>query len=323
MQFSIYVIYIIFFLRDFLLYISPIYVCLFLPDSLALHFLYYFVYICALHFYEDKNELNDIEQFFSYYYKHIAYYYGEKSQLCTIHLHLHLKDQVLKHGALSFTSCFARESYIGQTVKWCLGKTYILEQFTTWYSVDRSLASVNSMKLKDIFSVEKFSENYINVVLIKSYQKKLNICSKKRNMNITNMHFYSRYRRGLKMFHSRAYTRSGNKISYFVSTLCDICPLKRKTCFTDVLFYFCYNNRYYAFVKIYKCINFGIADALSTITVPDVINNKLKFYFGFYNYRQYAYKIISVADIYNKVITMKWSTDILAYTDVFCDWVHD
>ena len=79
-----YVTYIIFLLRDFLLYISPIYVCLFLPDSLALHFLYYFVYIRALRFYEDKNELNGIEQFFSYYYEHIAYYYGEKSQLCNL-----------------------------------------------------------------------------------------------------------------------------------------------------------------------------------------------------------------------------------------------
>ncbi|CAM4823140.1 unnamed protein product [Rotaria magnacalcarata] len=309
--------------RDFLLYVSPIFVSLFLPDSLALHFLHYFVYIRTLYFYDHVTELDGIENLFNYYYERITDYYGKKSQLCTLHLHLHLKDQVLKHGALVFTSCFARESYIGQSVKWCLGRKYILEQFITWYSVDRSLALKNSMKLNDIFYVEKFIGNYINMLLIQNYQDKLNLCSIKKKMNLTGSNFFSRYSRGLKLFHSRAYTRSGYGISYFVSISNENCLMKRKTCFGDVLFYFDCDDRHYAFVKKYKCINFSFSDALPTVSVPQFISDKLNFYYGFYNHKQFSYKIIPVADISNKVINMKWSNDTFVYTDVVCEREHD
>ncbi|CAF2922492.1 unnamed protein product [Rotaria sp. Silwood2] len=238
--------------RDFLLYISPVFVSLFLPDSLALHFIHYFLYIRALYFYEDIMELNGIENIFDYYYKHIVDYYGEKSQLCTLHLHSHLKDQVLKHGALVFTSCFGRESYIGYSLKWCIGKKYILEQFSTWYQVDRSLATTNSITLDDIFHMEKLDETYMDKCYIQNYQQKLIICSNKRNIDITTSKYYSRYSRGIKMFHSRVYTRGGNAISYLVSVLTETCPMNRKTCLAEVLFYFRSSGNNYAFIKKYR-----------------------------------------------------------------------
>ncbi|CAF1187055.1 unnamed protein product [Rotaria sordida] len=183
-------------------------------------------------------KLNEIDNIFNYYYEHITDYYGEKSQLCTLHLHSHLKDQVLKHGALVFTSCFARESYLGHSLKWCLGKKYILEQFITWYNVDRTLASSSSLNLDDIFNIEKFDKTYMDKSCIQNYQQKLIICSDKKNIDLTKPIFYSRYSRGLKMFHSRAYTRSGNSISYLVSVLTETCPMNQKTCLGEVLFYF-------------------------------------------------------------------------------------
>ena len=113
------------------MYVSPIFGILFLPDQMALHFLHYFIYIRVLHFYQNKDELNDIDYFFNYYYEHLAENYGPKSELCTIHIHSHLLEQVKRHGSLSMTSCFPRESYIGSAVKWCHGKKFILEQFIT------------------------------------------------------------------------------------------------------------------------------------------------------------------------------------------------
>ncbi len=296
---------------------------LFLPDSLALHFLHYFIYVRSLYFYEDIKELNGIENIFNYYYEHIKDYYGEKSQLFTLHLHSHLKEQVIKHGALVFTSCFARESYIGHSLKWCVGKKYILEQFITWYNVDRSLASTNSMKLNDIFHIEKFDESYTDKSIIQNYKEKLITCSYKKNLNLTRSKFYSRYRRGFKMFHSRAYTRIGNSISYFISVLSKTCPMNRKTCFGEVLFYFNSSGHYYAFIKKFKCINFSICNALTTVSVPQTITDRLNFYYGFYNHKKYSYKIIPVSDISNKVISTKWDNDMSVYTDVVYEWEHE
>ncbi|CAF1397064.1 unnamed protein product [Adineta steineri] len=309
--------------RDFLLYVSPIFVALFLPDKLASHFLHYFIYVRALYFYEDTSQLDEIENMFNYYYEHMKDYYGEKSQLCTLHLHLHLKDQVVKHGALVYTSCFARESYIGHALKWCLGKKYILKQFITWYSVDRALASDNSLKLNDIFYVEKFDENFMDKCFIQNYQQKLITCSSTKNIDLSRSRFYSRYSRGLKVFHSRAYTRSGNAISYLVSILTKTCPMNRHTCLGEVLFYFHSSGHYYAFIKKYACMNFSISDALSTISLPPIITDRLKYYYGFYNHKRFSYKIIPVSYISNKIINMKWINDILAYTDVVCEWEHD
>jgi hypothetical protein len=298
-------------------------VALFLPDTLALHFLHYFIYVRSLYFYEDIKELNGIENIFNYYYEHIKDYYGEKSQLFTLHLHSHLKDQVIKHGALVFTSCFARESYIGHSLKWCLGKKYILEQFITWYNVDRSLASTNSIKLNDIFRIEKLDETYMNICFIQNYQQKLIACAYKKNMNLIESKFYCRYSRGLKKFHSRAYTRTGNAISYMVSVLTDTCPMNRKTCFGEVLFYFNSSGLCYAFIKKYECVDFSISNALSTVSVPQVITDKLNCYYGFYNHNRFSYKIVPVSHISNKTINMKWLNNMFVYTDVVCEWEHD
>ncbi|CAF1508664.1 unnamed protein product [Didymodactylos carnosus] len=159
------------YLYDFLLYVSPIFVALFLPDELAVHFLHYFIYIGALHFYENKNVLTDIENFFNYYYPTLAKHYGAKSQLCTIHLHLHLKEQVLKHSSLSLTSCFLREDYLGHSLKWCHGKKYVLEQFITWYLVNRTLRRSNELSINDLFLAKKFDERYLNNKIIQMYEE--------------------------------------------------------------------------------------------------------------------------------------------------------
>lgn len=267
--------------------------------------------------------MNDIEEIFNYYYEHIVDYYGEKSQLCTIHLHSHLKDQVLKHGALVFTSCFARESYVGHSLKWCLGKKYVLKQFITWYKVDRSLSSTKPITIDDIFHVEKFDETYMDKCYILNYQQKLTTCSRKKSIDLTTVKYYSRYSRGLKMFHSRAYTRSGNAISYLVSVTAKTCPMNRKTCLAEILFYFRSSGNNYAFIKKYACVKFSISDSLSTVLVPQVITNRLNQYFGFYNHKNFSYKIVPVSHVLNKVINMKWINDMFVFTDVVCEWEHD
>ena len=250
-------------------------------------------------------------------------YYGKKSQLCTLYLHLHLKDQVLRHGALVFTSCFARESYIGQAVKWCLGKKYLLEQFITWYQVDRSLISNNRLTLNDISHNEEFHEKYTNMPFIRGYEAKFRVCANTEKIILNKPIFFSRYNRGLKTYHSRSYSRSGVCISYWTSIVTQACPMKRKTCFGDVVLYFTSNGHSYAFIKEYKCIPLQFANALATESMSESITKKLNCYYGFYNCKKFSYKIVPIVEILNKVITMKWNNDIYAYTDVVCEWEHN
>ncbi|CAF3787006.1 unnamed protein product [Rotaria sordida] len=205
------------FFRDFMIYISPVFCILFLPDKYALHYLYYYIYIRTLYHYQTASELDDIDSLFDAYHKNLSILYGPKSELLTVHLHLHLKEQVMSHGSLSMTSCFARESYLGLALNMCHGKKYILEQYITWYNIERSLYENNTIGVNDIFITERFNERHIDIHIIEQYKTKLVECLTKQQIipdAALQIQYYSRYRRGFKTFRSKAYSRGGKAISY-------------------------------------------------------------------------------------------------------------
>ena len=313
--------------RDFLLYVSPIFVILFLPDQLAVHFLHYFIYIRVLHFYQSKDELLDLNQFFDYYYEHLAEKYGPRSELCTIHIHSHLHAQVKRHGCLAMTSCFPRESFIGHALKWCHGKKYMLEQFFTWYRIDRELCTENTMSVSYLFDLQRFDEKYLNQSMVESSKDEFISCCTKKNLQIDRtspVKIFARYFRGLKTFHSLSYGRGGNAISYWVSTRNDKCPGKHGRCFGEVIFYFLLNDEYYGFLRRYKCIDKSLSDGLSSTSMSPELARRLNMYYQFFNDRQFSHHIVPVGSILNKVIRIPWTeSNTSAFTEVHLDWEHD
>ena len=300
---------------------------LFLPDKYALHFLHFFIYIRVLYHYETVLELDGIDALFDEYHKNLSSLYGDKSQLLTVHLHSHLKEQVIHHGALSMTSCFSRESYLGFALTMCHGTKYVLEQYISWYLIDRSLHEKNTIQTNDIFIVEQCNEMHVNMSMIEKYKTKLVECLAKQNLlydDTLSIRYFSRYCRGFKTFHSMIYSRAGKAISYQVSLTNTKCLHKRKKCFGDVIFYFKLSNVTYAFVKKYPCINLNLTSGLTTVTIPNEIIERLDLLYGLFNINRYSYRIVPVTDIHNKVIKMGWNRpDIFVFTSVVIDWEHD
>lgn len=313
----------LFYFSDFLLYVSPVYAALYLPDVLAVHFMHYYVYVRTLHYFQTNDELINVEDFFKYYQEHLSHHYGKKSELLTIHLHSHLKEQVLRHGSLLFTSCFPRESYLGHCLKWCHGNKYILEQFITWYLINKSLSRRNSYDLNRIFLFERLDNRFMNDTFIQQFHERLFICLEKKKIKPDSIEYFARYYRGLAVFHSLAYTKSGHATSYRVSILNETCPMRRQSCFGEVLFYLNVQKVNYAFVKMYYCVNCCLSNALSTVNVPNNLKQKLNLFYGFYQNRNYCYKVVPVCRISNKVIIMPWKDDASTYTDVLFDFEHD
>ncbi|CAF1239252.1 unnamed protein product [Adineta ricciae] len=295
--------------RDFLLYCSPIFVILFLPDKLALHFLHYFAYIRVLHFYQSPNELDGIDESFSFYFEHLSEHYGPKSELCTVHLHSHLLAQVKRHGSLSMTSCFPRESYIGNAVKWCQGKKYMLEQFITWYKVDRSLYSDSKLDINKLFSNGQLDDKYLDKLLVTSMNDKFTKCCEKQNIPLDKQNpvkQFARYFRGIKVFHSLSYQRGGYAISYWVSFNSNECLKNHGICFGEVIYYFKHDDKDYAFIKHYRCINKTLADGLTSVHVSQNLMNQLNKHYHFFHDEKYSYNIVLVTSIMNKTIRMPW-----------------
>jgi hypothetical protein len=126
-------------LRDFFLYISPLFVVYFLPDDYAVHFLLYYTFVKSLYFFTDEKQLSGVDRLFRSYYKSLSRLYSNHSESATFHYHYHLFSQVISHGALCYTSCFPRESYLAYVLKLCKGKTHVLSQFVTWYEISQKL----------------------------------------------------------------------------------------------------------------------------------------------------------------------------------------
>lgn len=298
-----------------------------MPDSYALHFLHYFIYVRTLYHFESTSELNQIENFFDQYYKHISLLYGKKSELFTVHVHTHLKDQVIRHGALSLTSCFPRESYLGLALDLCHGTKYVLEQFMTWYLIDRSLSTKNKINVDDIFIVERFNDQHVDLNIIQKSNLKFVQCLRKQQICLDEhcpIQYYSRYSRGFKRFHSEAYSRAGKAISHRISFHNENCCQTKKRCYGEIVFFFRLMNNYYAFIKKYSCMNESITSGLKTVNVPKEVQERIDRYYGLFNARRCSYKIIPIDDIINKAIKVGWrQKDSFVFTDVHLDWEHD
>lgn len=311
---------------DFFLYVSPVFAMLFLPDRMAVHFLHYYVYIRTLHFYRNNEELDGIEKFFDHYYQHLAEFYGPKSNLCTVHIHSHLLAQVKRHGCLAMTSCFPRESFLGNLVKLCHGKKFILEQFFTWYRLNRVLSTDNNITVARLYEHRRFDDKYLDESLLKSTREKMLLCCEKKNIQVdpSALKVFGRYTYGLKTFHSLCYSRAGNSISHWVSIRSDQCPVQCGRCFGEVILFFQSGDSYYAFIRHYPCMDKSLSDGLTSTTISPELDERLKAYFHVFHDKQFTYKIVPIDFILNKVIRMPWNESHLSiFTEVDLDWEHD
>ncbi|CAF4261334.1 unnamed protein product, partial [Rotaria magnacalcarata] len=194
-------------LRDFFLYVSPLFAINFLPDDYSVHSLLYYTFIKALYFFTDKKQLLGVDRLFSLYCESLSTLYSKRSELAAIHYHCHLLSQVHYHGALCFTSCFARESYLSHVLNWCKGTRHVLSQLVTWYNISQNVHKPNSISLPDIFSKESFSPTYVDNNFIASIQRDFLERLQPFSVSSSDCTFFSRYFRGFVSFHSVSYTR--------------------------------------------------------------------------------------------------------------------
>ncbi|CAF4757831.1 unnamed protein product [Rotaria sp. Silwood1] len=227
-------------------------------------------------------------------------YYGPKSEHCTVHIHTHVLSQVNRHGSLSMTSCFPRESYFGHAVKWCHGKKFILEQFMTWYKIDRTLYPDNTLNIAYLTQDEHFDEKYLDKAIARSLNDTFVKCYDKKHIKLHEANpvkRYPRYFRGLKKFHSISYVRGGNPISYWISIKNDSCPQNHGVCFGK-----------------------SLADGLPSTPVSQNLLDRLNMYYRFFHDKKFTYKIVSTCWITNVVIRMPWiEPNVSAFTETSMD----
>jgi hypothetical protein len=118
--------------RLFVLNVGVPIVTLHLPRLWASHFLLYSLAVKILHAPESINEINLAEEVMNYYCKTAPLIYSSSIELFSLHAHIHLAQQVRRHGGLGHTSAFAFESCIRFIQKKAHGSKHLGAQISYW-----------------------------------------------------------------------------------------------------------------------------------------------------------------------------------------------
>ena len=242
--------------------------------------------------------------------------------MATVHYHSHLFSQVQAHGALCFSSCFVRESYLAHALEWCKGKTHVLSQLVTWYEISQNVYEPCSLSISDIFDREKFCASYMDKSLIDNVHQDFALCLQGFSAHTSDCLLFSRYWRGLVCYHSMCYSRRGYSISHFVSIQCASC-IREKQCFASVPFYFSLHCQSYAFIRFHPCLTRNLLSLLGEPSLP-VMTKIIDSYFNYFDERTFSYRIVPVSSVRKKVIKIPSpDDDICLFTPVQFDFEHD
>ncbi|CAF1433966.1 unnamed protein product [Rotaria sp. Silwood1] len=118
--------------RLFVLNVGVPIVTLHLPRLLASHFLLYSMAVKILHAPESIDEINLGEQIMNYYCKTAPLVHGPSVEIFSLHAHIHLAQQVRRHGGLGHTSAFAFESCIRFIERKAHGSKHLGAQISYW-----------------------------------------------------------------------------------------------------------------------------------------------------------------------------------------------
>ena len=118
--------------RVFVLSIGLPYMLSYLPPLVASHYALYSMFVKLLHSPKSNLEIELADKIIHYYCRTGPDIYGETIELFSLHAHLHLPQQVLTHGGLSFTSAFCFESMIRSLKKKAHGTRNLVTQIADW-----------------------------------------------------------------------------------------------------------------------------------------------------------------------------------------------
>jgi hypothetical protein len=296
--------------RIFLLSIGVPLVLKHLPQVVASHFTLYSMFIKLLHNPYSIEEIELADKIIHYYCKTAVHVYGESIELFSLHAHLHLPQQVLNHGGLSFTSAFCFESAIRYLKKKAHGTKDLATQIADWISVERTMKKqpfevfksigFNQMDIND-YNFDIYRDIFLNNIHLL-------------NENENDIPLFLRYRDTFNIYHTILYDLPYTCVSYIISYKAVDASIK----YGQIIVFFKLREDYYALIREYKSTDQNISDFLS---VPAELEQKLNEIFPI-RVLSNSYSIVPVISIRHKCIQVVCE-DLLFLSEVRVDYEHD
>jgi hypothetical protein len=268
------------------------------------------MFVKLLHCPKSYEEIELADKIIHYYCRTAVHIYGESIELFSLHAHLHLPQQVLIHGGLSFTSAFCFESAIRYLKKKAHGTRNLATQIADWINTEVVItrppfqvskpAGINQIDINNhIFDVYRYE--FLN--MIHAF-----------NQNENDIFLFLRFKDVFVTYHTILYDLPFTCVSYIISYKCMDSSIK----YGQVIIFFKYHKDYYAFIREYKSTDKNTSDYVS---VPEELKHKLNEIFPIRSLSN-SYTIVPVVNICHKCIPVEYN-DHVFLSEVRVDYEHD
>ena len=252
-------------LRLFVLNVGLPCVTLHLPIIYSSHFAVYCLAIRFLHCPRSHDELDLAQSLIDYYCRAAPGVFDDSIELLSLHTHLHLVEQVKRHGGPAFSSAFCFESCIRHLKKVIHGTKNLASQIAYWCDL-RTIVPRPEFRLQKPTGKSKISiasshfDQHRSIFLTSLLtfghdEKKISL--------------FLRYKDNFITYHSflygRPFTCASFIVSYKVSDMTECL-------YGNIIIFYGFKERFFALVQQYKKINRAFFDFLD---LPDTISHVL------------------------------------------------
>lgn len=242
-----------------------------LPRLNLSHFAIYSLAIRYLHAPRNEEEITFAERLLHLYCQSAPNIFDASIELLTLHVHLHLVQQVRLHGGLAFHSAFAFESAIRHTKKKAHGTRRLASQISYWTGIETivgsSSLSINESRLIDLIAADhsllvEFRPNLIEYMDIYHH-------------SFDKAQFFKRYQRFYVTFHSLAYDKAIRCVSYIVSYSSTENDSTEEIQYGDCVLFYSHESSHFAFVRRYRALP-DDQQLSSFVDLPRCDNNRIQ-----------------------------------------------
>lgn len=221
---------------------------------------------------------------------------------------------------------FATESCLREFEKLAHGSTRLCEQICFWWSILRQARSKEVRYSRRLFTDEQpILDGFFDQFILNSYRQEFDLVFNQMfgEFPVSSLKYYSRYQRGLIVYHSLSYTRRCNCDSYSVCVLDGSNRIKFISYHGEIIFFFNMNGESFCFIKRYVNSNNLFSSLLKPIHEVSNWKKYIDKWYQIIQHSTFELVIYPCSSIMSKCIFFRLDNDFTVCTQLEFETEHD
>jgi hypothetical protein len=221
---------------------------------------------------------------------------------------------------------FASESCLHEFEKLAHGSTLLCEQISFWWCIFRQIGSKEVRYSSKLFTDEQLMvDNFFDYHSLNIYRQEFDLVFDQMFGEFPSLSckYYSRYKRGLIIYHSISYNRRQNSNSYNVCIIDESNPVQSVLYYGQILFFFYVQHKPHLFLKRYvnsKNIFSSLMKPIEEVPGWDLYIDK---YYRVVRHSTFELVIFPCSSIVSKCILFQLDNEISICTQIELETEHD